>query len=145
MLPDPVTKMLKLTQTGLFKKVLGAMGTLEYNTQGLPTLPTPLGTDTNGPLRKGKWNYASVIGMLMYLSSNAHPKIQFAVHQCAHFTHCPYASHKEGMKHICCYLQGVNDNGLTFKPNHDLQLDCYVDANFAGLWNYESNQDPGVH
>jgi hypothetical protein len=29
-----------------------------------------------------------------------------------------------------------------FQPNNDLQLDCYVDANFAGLWNHESHQDP---
>jgi hypothetical protein len=106
-------------------------------------LSTPLlGTDADGPRRKETWNYASVIGMMMYLSSNTHPKIQFAVHQCARFTRCPCASHKEGVKHICCYLQGVKDDGLTFRPSADLQLDCYVDANFAGLWNYESDQDP---
>ena len=29
-----------------------------------------------------------------------------------------------------------------FKPSNDLELDCYVDADFAGLWNYESDQDP---
>jgi hypothetical protein len=23
-----------------------------------------------------------------------------------------------------------------------LELDCYVEADFAGLWNYESDQDP---
>ena len=46
------------------------------------------------------------------------------------------------MKHICRYLQGVKDNGLLFQPSNDLQLDCYVDADFAGLWNYESDQDP---
>jgi hypothetical protein len=64
------------------------------------------------------------------------------VHQCARFTHCPQASHEEGIKHICRYLQGVKDNGLTFKPSNDLQLDCYVDVNFTGLWNYESDQVP---
>jgi hypothetical protein len=71
--------------------------------------------------------------MLMYLSSNAHPEIQFAVHQCARFTLCPRASHEEAVKHICCYLQGVKDNGLVFKSSDNLQLDCYVDADFAGL------------
>jgi hypothetical protein len=78
----------------------------------------------------------------MYLASNAHPEIQFAVHQCACFTHCARTSHEGGVKHICRYLQGVKDNGLTFKPSNELQLDCYVDADFAGLWNYESDQDP---
>jgi hypothetical protein len=142
-LPDPVTKLLKLTQSGLIKKVLGATGMSKCNIWGSPALSTPLRrTDTDGPCRKETWNYASVIGMMMYLSSNAHPKIQFAVHQCAQFTHCSHASHKEGVKHICCYLQGVKDDGLTFKTSADLQLDCYIDADFAGLWNYESDQDP---
>jgi hypothetical protein len=36
----------------------------------------------------------------------------------------------------------VKDNGLTFKPSNDLQLNCYVDADFIRLWNYESDQDP---
>jgi hypothetical protein len=78
----------------------------------------------------------------MCLSSNAHPKIHFSVHQWAPFTHCPGASHEEAMKRICWYLQGVKDNGLTFKSSTDLQLNWYTDANFAGLWNYESDQDP---
>ena len=80
--------------------------------------------------------------MLMYLSSNAHPEIQFAAHQCARFTHCPRASHEEAIKHICRYLQGVKGRGLPFKPNSSLGLDLYVDANFAGLWSYEDDQDP---
>jgi hypothetical protein len=142
-LPDPVTKMLKLTQKGLILKVLAATGMSDCNTPGSPALSAPLGTNTpDGPQRKDTWSYASVIGMLMYLSSNAHPEIQFAVHQCARFTHCPQASHEDAVKHICRYLQGVKDNGLMFKPSHDLELDCYVDADFAGLWNYKSDQDP---
>jgi hypothetical protein len=28
------------------------------------------------------------------------------------------------------------------QPSPNLNLGCYVDANFAGLQNYESNQDP---
>jgi hypothetical protein len=141
-LPDPVTKMLKLTQRGLILKVLSATGMSDCNTKGSPALSAPLGTDADGPRRKETWHYASVIGMLMYLSSNAHPEIQFAVHQCARFTHCPRRSHEEAVKHICRYLQGAKDEGLRFKPTDDLQLDCYVDADFAGLWNYESDQDP---
>jgi hypothetical protein len=140
--PDPLTKMLKLTQAGLIKKVLEATQMSDCNTRGSPSLISPLGTDATGPQRKEPWNYASIIGMLMYLSSNAHPEIQFSVHQCARFTHCPRASHEEAIKHICRYLQGVKDNGLTFQPSPSLQLDCYVDADFAGLWNYECDQDP---
>ena len=81
--------------------------------------------------------------MLMYLSSDAHPEIQFAVHQCARFTHCPRTSHEEVTKHIFRCLQGVKGRGLTFKPsNSNLYLDLYLDADFAGLWSHEDDQDP---
>jgi hypothetical protein len=113
----------------------------DCNTQVSPALLLPLGTDADGPHHKESWIYGLAVEMLMYLLSNAHPEIQFLVHQCARFTHCPQASHEEGIKHIYRYLQGFKYNGLTFKPSNDLQLDCYVDPDFAGLWNYESDQD----
>jgi hypothetical protein len=31
---------------------------------------------------------------------------------------------------------------MTFKPDTQMQLNCYVDADFAGLWNVEDDQDP---
>jgi hypothetical protein len=77
----------------------------------------------------------------MYVSSNAHPEIQFAVHQCTRYTHFPRSSHEEAVKHICRYLQGAKGNGLTFQPMASLDLNLYVDADFAGLWNHEDNQD----
>ena len=33
-----------------------------------PTGPTVLGADKNGPLMSDTWNYASIVGMLLYLS-----------------------------------------------------------------------------
>jgi hypothetical protein len=39
-------------------------------------------------------------------------------------------------------LKGTADKGLEFTPNKQMELDCYVDADFAGLWNAESDQDP---
>jgi hypothetical protein len=128
---DPDTTMLKLIQEGLIKKVLAATGMSDCSTREFPNLCTPLGTDADGPRRKEQWNYVS--GMLLYLSSNAHPEIQFAVHQCARFTHCPRVRHEEA---VCRYLQRVTKNVLIFKPSADLQLNCYVDADFAGLWNF---------
>ncbi len=80
--------------------------------------------------------------MLLYLSSNSRPDIQFAVYQCARFTHNPKHSHADAVKRICRYLQGTKDKGLEFVPTKEMELDCYVDADFAGLWNYESDQDP---
>jgi hypothetical protein len=114
----------------------------DCNTRGSPAAVSPLGTDATGAHRKDRWNCASVIGMLMCLSSNAHPEIQFAVHQCARFTHCPRASHEEAVKHVCRHLQGAKGRGLTFQPSSRLDLDLHVDADFAGLWSHEDDQDP---
>ena len=46
------------------------------------------------------------------------------------------------MKSICRYLQGTNDNGLLFNPSKKMVVDCYADADFAGLWGHEDPQDP---
>jgi hypothetical protein len=80
--------------------------------------------------------------MLLYVSSSTRPDIQFAVHQCARFTHNPRRSHEIAIKRIGRYLAGTKDKGITFKPTNEPTLDCYVDADFAGLWGYEDSQDP---
>ena len=83
-----------------------------------------------------------MVGMLLYLSSNSRPDIQFAVHQCARFNHCPRKSHGEAIKRICRYLVGTQGKGLLFKPSKKMELDLYLDADFAGLWEHEHDQDP---
>ena len=42
---------------------------------------------------------------------------------------------------ICRYLKGAKGSGLMFTPTQSLELSCYVDADFGGLWNYENDQD----
>ena len=46
------------------------------------------------------------------------------------------------MKRICRYLQGTKDNGLVFIPSKKRVVDCYADADFAGLWGHEDPQYP---
>jgi hypothetical protein len=129
-------------QTGLIDKILKHCNMTECNTKSTPANQTPLGTDANGPSFDKSFDYASIVGMMMYLSSNSRPDIQFAVHQCARFTHCPKRSHGEAILRICRYLQGTKDRGLCFKPTETVKLDCYCDADFAGLYNVEHHQDP---
>jgi len=78
-----------MTQEGLIKKVLKTTAMEGSNRKTTPANATPLGIDEHGKLYKEDWNYASVIGMLLYLSSNTRRDIQFAVHQCARFIHNP--------------------------------------------------------
>ena len=131
-----------LTQRGLIDKVLRTVGLDASSKKKTPASSTPLGTDAEGDPFTESWQYASVVGMLLYVSSNSQPDIQFAVHQCARFTHCPKKSHGEAVKRICRYLQGTREKGLIFNLNMEMKLDCYVDADFAGLWRYKNDQDP---
>ena len=114
---------------------------------GLPTptkVEAPLGTYLNGSEATRGWpnSYASVVGIMLYLASNTRPDTSFAVHQCAWFTHNTKVSHETDVKRICTYLQGTKDNGLVFNPSNKLVVDCYADADFAGLWGHEDPQYP---
>ena len=135
---------IKFTQKGLIKKLLETTGMTECNGQRTPATVNPLPTDAGGDAFQEPWQCSSVIGMMMYLASNAHPQIQFAVHQCARFTHCPKHLHANAVKKICRCLKHVPDHneGLTFTKTTSHQSDCFVDADYAGLWGHEDDQDP---
>ena len=101
--------------------------------------------DRNGAPFDEKGEYASVVGKLLYLV-NTRPDIQFAVHQCARFTHSPKASHAIAVKRICRYLKGTRNLGMVYHPDsiddQEIQLDAYVDADFSGLYGIEDSADP---
>ena len=76
---------------------------------GFPTptkVEAPLGKDANGSEAKRDFpnSYASVIRMMLYMTSNKRLDISFAVHQCAIFTHNTKASHETAVKKICWYI-----------------------------------------
>lgn len=131
-----------LKQSGLIEKVIRATGLQDANSKATPAEGSPLGSDLDGEDMVEDWNYASVIGMLMYLASNSRPDIQFSVHQCARFTHSPKQKHANAVKRIVRYLLGTKTEGMTFTPDKDMRLDCYVDADYARLWRHEDDQDP---
>lgn len=132
----------ELTQTGLTDKVIKYLGLHNATAKDTPTAADPLGTDEDGDTFDKEWSYPAAVGMLLYLSSNTRPDIQFAVHQCARFSHDPKRSHAQAIKRIARYLVGTNTKGILFKPDLNKGLDCYVDANYAGLFGYEDDQDP---
>ena len=131
-----------LTQSGLINKVLKEASMTDCNSSPTPANTTPLHLDKTGDEINESWEYPTVIGMLMYLSTNSRPDIAFAVHQCARFTHAPKASHATAVKRILRYLQGTKDKGMTLTPTKEMDVNCYVDADFAGTWSVEDDQEP---
>jgi hypothetical protein len=87
------------------------------------------------------WGYPSIVGMLLYLSTNTRPDITFAVSQVARFNSNPKKSHAQAIKTIIRYLRGTHDKGTIVKPTGTLKIDCWVDADFAGLHGSEPSSD----
>jgi Reverse transcriptase (RNA-dependent DNA polymerase) len=131
-----------LTQPGLTDRIITALGLDEANSTWTPTNQESVGSDPDGPTMVETWNYRSLVGMLLYLSNNSRPDIAFAVHQCARFSHAPKQSHALAVKAIGRYLIRTRTKGLIMSPTGDLAVDCYVDADFAGLWHREDDQNP---
>ena len=79
------------------------------------------------------WNYQSVIGMFLYLSTNTRPDIAFAISQVARFSNSLKASHATAVKTIVRYLVRTIDKGTIVKPTGKLDFKLWVDADFMGL------------
>ena len=135
---------IEMKQLGLIDKIMKTTGMEDCNPISTPADPKTLGKDVNGKPFEESWSYAQVVGMLLYVSSNSRPDICFAVHQAARFTHDPKHSHAVAVKRIIRYLKGTRDRGLTFRPHSGFQVDCWVDADFCGLWGSEHPEDPTV-
>lgn len=131
-----------LLQPSLINQVILATNLQECNNMGTPASCTPVGSDVNGEPFDEFWGYSSVIGMLNYLANNTRPDISYATHQCARFTHNPKKSHGIAVKHIIRYLAGTKDKGIIMTPSKSFSVDCYVDADFAGLYGHEDCQNP---
>jgi hypothetical protein len=132
-----------LTQTGLIDRIIEAL-----NIEGLPPKETPadevLTMDKDGDPPNGTFNYASVIGMMWYLYGHSRPDLGFALSQAARFSFAPKRSHELALIRIGQYLKGTRDKGLVLTPNRAefLKVDCYVDADFCGLYEREDRTDP---
>ena len=134
---------IELTQRGLIDKILEATGMVDSKPNLLPA-SAPLGADIDGPLMNETWSYPSVVGMLLYLSTNTRCDIAFAVSQVARFSSNPKQSHATAVKSIIRYLKGTKQNGMILRPTGKMNLDLYVDADFCGLYKVEADTSPNA-
>ena len=89
-----------MTQPGFIKKVIEAAGMSDCNPNCTPVAQVCLGSNLDGPPIKEKWSYPSLVGMLLYLSTNTGPDIAYAVSQVVHFGSNPKQSHASAIKMI---------------------------------------------
>ena len=137
---NPKDGTITLTQKGLIKRIVEALDV--KITKETPATRAPLPKDQDGDPPNGHYNYASVIGMLLYLAGHSRPDITYAVSQCARYIHGTRRSHEVALERIGQYLKGTMDKGLILRPTSVLDFECYVDADFAGLYSFEDIADP---
>ena len=131
-----------MTQQGLIDRIIDVLYLQDDNTKDTPENVGTLPKGEESDCGNASFNYASVLGILSYLQGHSRPDITFAVNQCARYTFAPKYLHEEAMKIIGRYLKSTRTKYLIMNPKEILQIDCFVDSDFSGLWKYEDSQDP---
>eukprot|EP00804_Cyclotella_cryptica_P020131 CCRYP_014912-RA/>CCRYP_014912-RA protein AED:0.34 eAED:-0.30 QI:0/-1/0/1/-1/0/1/0/430 len=141
---DQATGLMEMKQTSLIDRVIKTLGLDLGTTSGKfnPAEAKPLVKDADGEPVLGEFSYSSVVGMLLYLAGHTRPDIAYAVNCCARYMFCPKRSHELALKRIGRYLKATRDRGLVLNPSKLLKVDCYPDADFAGLYGHENPSDP---
>jgi hypothetical protein len=103
---NEATGHIHMTQEGLIKQVIKALGLdmNQTNVKGTPAKQKPLVKDEKGKPQQDTFNYASVVGMLLYLSVHTRPDLAYSVSQVARFMFNPKHSHEIALKRIGRYL-----------------------------------------
>ena len=131
---------IQLTQKKLINSIIRDMNLLETT----KARDTPIKTTTL--LTKGEnlnkhaatWKYRSILGKLNFLEKSTRPDLAYAVHNCARFMEDPRENHTTAVMDIARYLlQTQQDQGIIMTPTNE-SFECYVDADFAGLWDAET-------
>jgi hypothetical protein len=128
-------------QSGLMDKIIVAAKMEDANPNWTPATMNALESDTDGiPYNEEPWQYSSIVGMMIYLTTNTRPDIGFAVSQVTRYNKAPKQSHATAVKTIIQYLKRTRDKGMVVVFTGKLDLKCYVDADFAGMFGVEVPQ-----
>ena len=92
----------------------------DCNPNKTPAATVPLGSHKESARGDETWSYASIVGMLLYLSMHTRPDLAFAVSQVSRFTSDPREPHNKAVKYILRYLKATRDKGLIMKPARTL-------------------------
>jgi hypothetical protein len=133
---------LLMSQTGLIERILVDFGLTDSASTKITPAAEILGPFKASPPLEDTYNYRSVLGKILYVSSNTRCEITLANHQCARFSIDPRTPHGVALKRIGRYLLGTREKGMIIRPTKDLTLDCFADADFAGLFSTSDPDDP---
>jgi hypothetical protein len=125
-------------QSGLIDKIIVTSKLQDANPNWTPASPAAVGSDKDGiAYDHAPWQYSSIVGMLVYLTTNTRPYIGYAVSQVARYNNDPKQTHATAVKMIIRYLKRTRDKGMIMRLTGMLDFVCYVDADSAGLFGHE--------
>ena len=75
--------------------------------------------------------YTKVIGSLMYAALSTQPNLAFAIQHLSQFITSYRAEHWTAIKHVLRYLKGSCNSRITFTWDASLNLEIFVDSNYA--------------
>ena len=117
-----------MLQTGLIERVLVDFGLTDSTSSKVTPAAEILAPHKSSTPFDEQFNYCSVLGKVMYLSSNTRCELSLANHQCSRFFIDPRTPHGVALKRIGRYLLGTQDKEMIIRPTKNLTLDCYADA-----------------
>ena len=97
---DKSTGLIEMKQTGLINRVIKALGLDDRYAKGkyTPAKAKPLVKDEDGEALNGVFSYASVVGMLLYLSGHTRLNIAYTVNCCAWYMFAHKHAHELVLK-----------------------------------------------
>ena len=119
----PTETSIKVNQPALIQRIINSLNFKDQR-QHDTLADSVLFKDSEGAPRMTDFHYRSLIGQFNYLTSSTRPDIQFATHQCSHFSIDPKHSHEVAAMQIVRYLKRTADKGITMTPDKSKGFEC---------------------
>lgn len=130
-----------LWQPYLIERIIKESVLENSNPKDIPVVKPLLQRDDKSKPLKKKIYYIFLNGMLSYLIGTR-PEICMAVNQTSKFCSNLKTYYYNALKRIIKYLIGTKEKGIILKPDILKGLECYVDADFAGDFDKNCEDDP---
>ena len=123
--------MLKISQGLYIDKVLNQFYMHHTNPVTTPLSKNVKLTTPNEPTKSLNIPYAQAMGSIMYAALGSRPDLTFTIQHLSQFTTNHRTEHWMAVKHALRYLSGTRDAGVVFKKTDKLELEIFVDLDFA--------------
>lgn len=100
---------------------------LDLSADQCPELDTPEYTEMYGC----RDAYMSLVGAYLWLANVTRPELCYIAAQLARYVSNPGKAHYKAALRVLIYLDNTSSKGLVIKPNPDLGLRVFVDANWS--------------